>query len=73
MLNNCGITEDDETIGVHALRHTFATRLFKSGCDIKVISTILGHSSVRITYDIYVGVIHEQSVEAISNLDKYFS
>lgn len=73
VLKNCGITHGDETIGVHSLRHTFATRLFKSGCDIKVISTILGHSSVRITYDIYVGVIQEESIKAITSLDKYFN
>ena len=72
LLNNCGLTSDDETVGVHALRHTFATRLFRSGCDIKVISTILGHSTVRITYDIYIGIIQAESVKAITNLDKYF-
>lgn len=73
MLKNTGITQGNETIGVHALRHTFATRLFKNGCDIKVISTILGHSTVRITYDIYVSVIQEESVKAMTSLDKYFN
>ncbi len=73
LLRNAGITKENETVGVHALRHTFATRLFKSGCDIKVVSTILGHSTVRITYDIYVGIIQEESVKAIEDLDKYFT
>lgn len=38
----------------HALRHTFATRCIELGFDIKSLSEILGHSSVRITMDRYV-------------------
>jgi len=55
-------------VGVHALRHTYATRLFEKRVDIKVISELLGHSSTEITYKIYVHVIDamkEAAVEAI--------
>ncbi len=38
----------------HALRHTFATRCVEAGFDIKTLSEILGHSSVKITLDRYV-------------------
>ena len=38
----------------HALRHTFATRCVEAGFDIKSLSEILGHSSVKITLDKYV-------------------
>ena len=38
----------------HALRHTFATRCIESGFDVKTLSEILGHSSVKITLDRYV-------------------
>lgn len=38
----------------HALRHTFATRCIELGFDVKSLSEILGHSSVRITMDRYV-------------------
>ena len=38
----------------HTLRHTFATRCVESGMDIKVLSELLGHSSVKITLDRYV-------------------
>lgn len=54
---------------LHTLRHTFATRLFKNGVDIKVISELLGHSDVSITYDIYTHVIQEQKKKAIDILD----
>lgn len=54
---------------LHALRHTFATRLFKRGVEVKVVSELLGHSSVKITYDTYIHVIKEQKIEAINILN----
>ena len=47
-------------VTIHALRHTFATQLIKANVDIKVISQLLGHSSVKITYDTYVHTIVQQ-------------
>lgn len=38
----------------HSLRHTFATRCIEVGFDIKTLSEILGHSSVKLTLDKYV-------------------
>lgn len=38
----------------HSLRHTFATRCIEVGFDVKTLSEILGHSSVKITLDKYV-------------------
>ena len=38
----------------HALRHTFATRCVEQGIDVKTLSEIMGHSSVKITMDRYV-------------------
>lgn len=38
-------------IGIHALRHTFASQLFANRVDIKVISKLLGHSEVSVTYN----------------------
>ncbi len=44
----------------HALRHTFATRCVEAGFDIKTLSEILGHASVKITLDKYVHSSMEQ-------------
>lgn len=44
----------------HSLRHTFATRCVESGFDMKSLSEILGHSSVKITLDKYVHSSLEQ-------------
>ena len=41
-------------INVHVLRHSFATKAIENGFDVKNLSEILGHSSVRFTLDRYV-------------------
>ena len=46
----CGL----EGVHFHTLRHTFATRAVEVGFEIKSLSEILGHASVRITLDRYV-------------------
>lgn len=56
-----------EDINFHALRHTFATRAIEQGFDIKSLSEILGHSSVKFTLERYV---HPSSEYKKQNLDK---
>lgn len=43
-----------EYIRFHGLRHTFATRCIESGADYKIVSELLGHSSVSLTLNLYV-------------------
>lgn len=38
----------------HGLRHTFATRCIEGNCDYKTVSTILGHSDISTTLNLYV-------------------
>ena len=44
-------------IRFHDLRHTCATLLFTRGVHPKIVSEMLGHSSVSITLDVYSHVI----------------
>ena len=62
---------DDVSYGVHALRHTFASLLFKNNCEIKVISEILGHADTKITENIYIHLSQEQKKKAIENIDGF--
>ena len=63
---NCGFKE---IYGVHALRHTFASLLFKKGVDVKTVSEILGHKDVSVTYNTYIHLIQEQKVSAMNLLN----
>lgn len=51
--------------GIHALRHTFATKLFENNVDAKTISAVLGHSSIATTFDIYVEASKKQIARAV--------
>ena len=42
--------------GLHTLRHTFATNYYYLGIPEKLISSWLGHSTLNITQDIYIGL-----------------
>ena len=64
---HCGISP---SLGVHSLRHTFASILFKNGIDVKTVSDLLGHSSTTITYNTYIHLINEQKVQAMKIIDK---
>ena len=54
-------------INFHALRHTFATRAVEQEFDIKSLSEILGHSSVKFTLERYV---HPSDEYKKMNLEK---
>ena len=59
----------ENPLGIHTLRHTFASLLIKKGVDIKIVSEILGHKDVAFTYNTYVHILEEQKVQAMSLLD----
>ena len=52
----------------HTLRHTYATRCFEAGVDIKAISEQLGHKNVKTTYNIYVHLLNDTKVKEIDKL-----
>ena len=38
----------------HVFRHTFTTNCYYKGVNVKVLSKLLGHADVNVTYNIYV-------------------
>lgn len=69
ILKKCKI----DNINFHALRHTFATRSIEAGMDIKTLSEILGHSSYKITLDIYVHSSFDLKKDSLNVLVSYLS
>lgn len=66
MIKYAGIKDKN---GIHTLRHTFASALLKKGTDIKIVSEVLGHSSVSFTYNTYIHLSQSQKTDALSSLD----
>ena len=57
-------------VGEHVFRHTFATNCYYRNIDVKVLSKILGHSDVNITYNIYISLRGDGFDEMYEALNK---
>lgn len=54
----------------HELRHSAASLLLSEGVPLKVVSDVLGHSSIQITADVYSHVLPELRRDAAAALDR---
>lgn len=57
--------EKVRNLSTHCFRHTYGTMLHRRGIDLKTIQTLLGHSSIDITADIYTHTDIETSKQAV--------
>lgn len=57
-------------ITMHNLRHTFATRCVQSGMAPKTLQTILGHSTINVTMDLYVHTTEEEKCREIDKVSE---
>jgi len=55
----------------HTLRHTFATRALEAGVEAKIVSKILGHSTIQMTLDTYTHVLPQLQSEAMDKIVEY--
>ena len=53
---------------MHILRHTFATRCIEAGMKPKTLQTILGHSNIGITMNLYVHITEEEKHKEIEKI-----
>lgn len=58
----------DPSISLHSLRHTAASIMLENGIPLKLVSEVLGHSSVAITGDVYGHVTPQATHAALSHL-----
>jgi integrase/recombinase XerD len=64
-MQNAGI---HKSVGIHSLRHSFATHLLENGTDIRFIQELLGHNDIKTTL-IYTQVTSVSIKKIISPLD----
>lgn len=57
-------------MGIHSLRHTFATRALECGMDVKTLSEILGHKSATITLNCYAHSLPEHKRAMMNKVGK---
>jgi len=65
-----GIPDD---INLHALRHTYATRLLEQGENLKTVQELLGHTDISTTANTYSHVSVEVKQKAAAKMDKLLS
>lgn len=61
-----------ERITPHIFRHTFATRAIEEGMQPQVLKTILGHSSLAMTMDLYSHVLPDTKAEEMEKIASAF-
>lgn len=59
----------DKPISSHWARHTGATFLLNEGISMKVVSKICGHSSTKITEQVYAKLLDETVIDAVSGIE----
>ena len=59
----------NKSVGIHSLRHSYATHLLEQGTDIRFIQELLGHKDIKTTL-IYTEVTNNNIRKITSPLDK---
>ena len=55
----------DKRVTLHTLRHTFGSTLIRRGVGIEVISKLMGHANITITYNKYIHTIKEEEAKTM--------
>lgn len=63
---------DFPRITSHVFRHTFATRAIEAGMPPQVLKTILGHSSLAMTMDLYSHVLPDTKADEMQKIANVF-
>lgn len=60
----------DKPLSSHWARHTGATLLLNMGVSMQIVSKVCGHSSTRITEQVYAKLLDETVIEAMSDVER---
>lgn len=60
-----------ERLRLHQARHTYASFMIAAGVNAKALSTFMGHSSIKVTFDLYGHLMPGTEAEAGALLDTY--
>lgn len=60
-------------VGLHVLRHTYASMLHDRGVDVKTRQALLGHADVTTTQNIYTHLLDAKRQREFAALDGYFT
>jgi integrase len=56
---------------LHQARHTYASFMIAAGVNAKALSSFMGHSSIKVTFDLYGHLMPGTEAEAAALLDRY--
>lgn len=62
----------DFSVNPHMLRHTFASRCYFAGVDLKIIQKILGHENADTTLNTYTHVLNADEKEIVDKFKQFF-
>lgn len=58
---------------LHQARHTYASFMIAAGVNAKALSSFMGHSSIKVTFDLYGHLMPGAEAEAAALLDTYLA
>ena len=56
---------------LHQARHTYASFMIAAGVNAKALSSFMGHSSIKVTFDLYGHLMPGTEAEAAALLDRF--
>lgn len=60
-----------DRLRLHQARHTYASFMIAAGVNAKALSTFMGHSSIKVTFDLYGHLMPGTEAEAAASLDRF--
>jgi integrase len=62
-----------ERLRLHQARHTYASFMIAAGVNAKALATYMGHSSIKVTFDLYGHLMPGSAAEAAALLDAFLA